>query len=51
MAGNCVMCSAEFDPSETTFEQRLVDDSSFCKRCWTDIMTMEYDGDYVLQVS
>jgi hypothetical protein len=43
--GNCVMCFEEFDLSKITFEQRLVDDSSFCTRCWTDIMSGEYDSD------
>ena len=51
MTGTCVMCSSEFDSSDTTFEQRLVDDTSFCIKCWMDIMTSEYDGDYVMRIS
>ncbi len=39
------MCLDEFDPSDVTFEQRLVEDDSFCKRCWTEIMKDEYDSD------
>jgi hypothetical protein len=42
----CVMCSEGFDSSATTFEQRLVNDDSFCMRCWTDIMNGEYDSDF-----
>jgi len=45
MASSCVMCLDEFDPSDVTFEQRLVEDDSFCKRCWTEIMKDEYDSD------
>ncbi len=45
------MCSSEFDASDTTFEQRLINDTCFCKKCWTDIMNREYEGDYVLQFS
>lgn len=44
----CVMCFEEFDPSKTTFEQRLIDDSSFCVKCWTEIMNAEYDSDFNL---
>lgn len=47
----CVMCSSEFDLSDATFEQLLVNDTFFCRRCWTDIMTNEYDSDYALQLS
>lgn len=43
---NCVMCLDEFDPSDVTFEQRLIEDCSFCKRCWTEIMKDEYDSDF-----
>lgn len=42
---NCVMCLAEVDSSGITFEQRLVEDDSFCGKCWTDIMKGEYDSD------
>ena len=42
---NCVMCLEEFDSSKITFEQRLVDDVSFCGKCWTEIMSEEYDSD------
>lgn len=42
---SCVMCLQEFDPSNTTFEQRLVKDESFCKKCWTGIMNEGYDSD------
>ncbi|HEX7033251.1 MAG TPA: hypothetical protein VF172_09650 [Nitrososphaera sp.] len=45
MANCCVMCLYEFDPSDVTFEQRLVEDDSFCRRCWTEIMKGEYDND------
>lgn len=45
MVSFCVMCLDEFDPSDITFEQRLVRDDSFCKRCWTEIMKGEYDND------
>lgn len=50
---NCAMCSLEIDALKKTFEQRLVDDESFCVKCWTDIMTGDYDSDvdYNLQVA
>jgi hypothetical protein len=49
---NCVMCALELDPAKKTFEQRLVDDDSFCVKCWTEIMVNDYDSDvdYNLQV-
>jgi hypothetical protein len=39
------MCLEEFDLSDITFEQRLVQDDSFCKKCWTGIMNEGYDSD------
>jgi hypothetical protein len=42
----CVMCAEEFDSLEITFEQRLVNDDSFCVKCWTDIMDGEYESDF-----
>ena len=50
---NCAMCSLELDPLKKTFEQKLVDDESFCVKCWTDIMSSDYDSDidYNLQLA
>jgi len=47
----CVMCSEEFDPSDVTFEQRLISDDSFCRKCWTDIMDREYDGEFDINLA
>ena len=34
----CVCCSSTFDNQALTFEQKLVDDNSFCPHCFADIM-------------
>ena len=41
----CVVCSEEFDSLKMTFEQRLIDDTSFCMKCWTEIMDGDYETD------
>jgi hypothetical protein len=45
------MCCEEFDSLQITFEQRLVDDDSFCMKCWTDIMDREYDSDFDINLA
>ena len=45
MTDHCVSCNSSFDQAGRTFEQRLVDDDSFCSKCWTEIMDAEYDSD------
>ncbi len=35
---SCVICAATFRPSERTFEQKLVDDTSICPPCWQEII-------------
>jgi hypothetical protein len=32
------MCEDLIDRNSTSFEQRLIDDSDFCRRCWDEIM-------------
>jgi len=39
----CVMCSLSFEPNERIFEQRLIDDSDFCLRCFKEILNADYN--------
>jgi hypothetical protein len=41
----CVICGLDFEPSERTFEQRLIEDTDFCRKCFAGIMTAEYESD------
>lgn len=41
----CVMCAASFDLENRIFEQRLVNDTDFCPRCFSEILTASYDDD------
>lgn len=34
----CLMCHKVIDPSSISFEQRLIDDKDFCRKCWDEIM-------------
>lgn len=33
----CVMCNNFINPEELTFEQRLIDDKDFCRKCWEEM--------------
>lgn len=41
MTWHCLDCSAPIDPNSLSFEQKLVDDKDFCRRCWARIMMDE----------
>jgi hypothetical protein len=37
----CVECDSPIDPNSLSFEQRLIDDQDFCRRCFDEIMNDE----------
>ena len=39
---NCLLCRQDFEPDEITFEQRLIEDTDFCSRCFKDILSDRY---------
>jgi hypothetical protein len=41
----CVLCNDVIDPQRLSFEQRLIDDTDFCRTCWDEIMEGEYPRD------
>ena len=41
----CVMCADSFGLESRIFEQRLVDDTDFCPRCFAEILNASYDDD------
>ena len=42
----CICCTSPVEPVESkSFEQRLVDDQEFCKRCWNEIITFVSDDE------
>ncbi|AIF84136.1 hypothetical protein NTE_02080 [Candidatus Nitrososphaera evergladensis SR1] len=42
----CVMCHDAISPASLSFEQRLVNDKDFCRKCWDEIITNTvYPGD------
>jgi hypothetical protein len=41
----CIVCSSSFEMSERIFEQRMIDDTDFCPRCFKEIMNTVYDSD------
>ena len=44
--GTCVCCSRSIDKQLLIFEQRLIDDESFCPHCFSDIVNnVEYSSD------
>jgi hypothetical protein len=45
MKNICVMCREMYMVEDTVFEQRLIADEDFCRRCWGDIMNSTYDND------
>lgn len=45
MVRNCVTCSQPIDFLSLSFEQRIIDDQDFCRRCFDEIMTGSYDSD------
>jgi hypothetical protein len=40
----CVKCDEPINPGSLTFEQKLVDDTDWCAKCWAHIMSDEFDG-------
>jgi hypothetical protein len=42
---NCVLCSEAFDIEDRMFEQRLIEDSDFCPKCFGEIL--DEDDEYV----
>lgn len=36
----CVVCDNFIDAASLSFEQRLVGDQDFCRKCWDEIMMM-----------
>lgn len=47
-AKKCVNCSNSIDQLSLSFEQKLIDDEDFCRRCWDDIMNGSYDEQAVV---
>lgn len=47
-ARECVNCSNGIDRGLLSFEQKLIDDEDFCRRCWDDIMNSSYDEQAVV---
>lgn len=39
MSQVCIMCGFDFGLSERIFEQRLIEDTDFCGRCFKEIIT------------
>jgi hypothetical protein len=39
----CVECYEPINPDSLTFEQKLVEDTDWCSKCWTRIMTDSFD--------
>ena len=38
-ASQCIQCGVAIDPTTLSFEQKLIDDKDFCRRCWNQIMS------------
>lgn len=38
---HCVECGSPVDANSLSFEQRLIDDQDFCRRCFDEIMSDE----------
>jgi hypothetical protein len=38
----CLICDAHIHREQQRFEQRLIEDNQFCRRCWDEIMNLEY---------
>jgi hypothetical protein len=34
----CVVCRNVIDPASLSFEQRLIEDKDFCRKCWDAVM-------------
>ena len=45
MKNICLMCREMYAVEDTVFEQRLIADEEFCRRCWSEIMNSTYDND------
>lgn len=39
----CINCRGPISQFSLSFEQKLVEDEDFCRRCWDDIMNGSYD--------
>lgn len=37
----CIACSGPLDENDLSFEQRLIRDADFCRKCFDDIMKDE----------
>jgi hypothetical protein len=40
---HCINCSGAISRISLSFEQKLIKDEDFCRRCWDDIMNGSYD--------
>jgi hypothetical protein len=38
---HCVECDSPIEPGSLSFEQRLIDDQDFCRRCFDEIISDE----------
>jgi len=47
----CIMCQFDFEPTDSIFEQRLIEDTSFCSRCFKDILSESYDESLAFNLS
>jgi len=39
----CINCRGAISQISLSFEQKLIEDEDFCRRCWDDIMNGSYD--------
>lgn len=40
---SCINCRGPISQISLSFEQKLIEDEDFCRRCWDDIMNGSYD--------
>ena len=40
LINTCLMCRREYNISNITLEQQLINDHDFCQSCWDNIMTV-----------
>jgi len=45
------MCHKDFELTEITFEQRLIQDTDFCSTCFKDILSDRYNEEFTYDLS
>ena len=43
----CLLCQKPYDAVDTIMEQRLVEDTQFCKICFAEFIVEEYDSNFL----